>query len=222
LALLGAHHVLADHGGGDIEPVGGGHEAAGLHNLQKYLDAGQPIHRRSLRHHFAPRNDTSMPRTFLTPWNTRKVRRLSRGSMLKLPGEQMIKVEAARFTLIAAVAAVLSACAVGPTFKPPVGPSPGLYLAPQESSRSQSRVGPGGKSAASAYAQHLEVGTSPYSLELARESYSAGNTGILQVLDAQRQRLGAQLGVLRAEAQQYSDTTQLFLALGGGASQEVL
>ena len=60
------------------------------------------------------------------------------------------------------------------------------------------------------------------SVELARESYSAGNTGILQVLDAQRQRLTAQLGVLRAEAQQYSDTTQLFLALGGGASQEVL
>ncbi len=59
------------------------------------------------------------------------------------------------------------------------------------------------------------------SAELARESYSAGNTGILQVLDAQRQRLSAQLGVLRAQAQQYSDTTQLFLALGGGASQEV-
>jgi outer membrane protein TolC len=60
------------------------------------------------------------------------------------------------------------------------------------------------------------------SVELARESYSAGNTGILQVLDAQRQRLSAHLGVLRAQAQQYSDTTQLFLALGGGASQEVL
>lgn len=60
------------------------------------------------------------------------------------------------------------------------------------------------------------------SAELARESYSAGNTGILQVLDAQRQLLSAQLGVLRAEAQQYADTTQLFLALGGGASQEVL
>lgn len=60
------------------------------------------------------------------------------------------------------------------------------------------------------------------SVELARESYSAGGTGILQVLDAQRQRLTAQLGMLRAEAQQYSDTTQLFLALGGGASQETL
>jgi NodT family efflux transporter outer membrane factor (OMF) lipoprotein len=60
------------------------------------------------------------------------------------------------------------------------------------------------------------------SVRLARESYSAGNTGLLQVLDAQRQRISAQLGILRAEAQQYSDTTQLFLALGGGASQEVL
>ena len=51
---------------------------------------------------------------------------------------------------------------------------------------------------------------------LARESYSAGNTGVLQVLDAQRQRVNAQLGLLRAEAQRYIDTAQLYLALGGG------
>jgi outer membrane protein TolC len=36
------------------------------------------------------------------------------------------------------------------------------------------------------------------------------------VIDAQRRRLDAQVGFLRAEAQQYTDTTQLFLALGGG------
>lgn len=56
------------------------------------------------------------------------------------------------------------------------------------------------------------------SVELARESYSAGNTGILRVIDAQRQRVSAQLGVLKAQARQYYDTTQLYLALGGGAS----
>jgi NodT family efflux transporter outer membrane factor (OMF) lipoprotein len=55
---------------------------------------------------------------------------------------------------------------------------------------------------------------------LTRESYSAGKTGILQVLDAERQRLSARLGVLRAEAQQYYDTTRLYLALGGSAPQE--
>ena len=58
------------------------------------------------------------------------------------------------------------------------------------------------------------------SVALARESYSAGNTGVLRVLEAQRQRLRAHLGVLRAEAEQYSDTTQLFLALGGGPLKE--
>jgi NodT family efflux transporter outer membrane factor (OMF) lipoprotein len=52
-------------------------------------------------------------------------------------------------------------------------------------------------------------------LQLARESYSEGNSGLLEVIDAQRRRLTAQLGLKRAEAQQYLDTAQLFLALGG-------
>jgi outer membrane protein TolC len=60
------------------------------------------------------------------------------------------------------------------------------------------------------------LATSQSSLELSRQSYGAGNTGILQVLDAQRQLQQAQLGFVRAQAQQYLDTTQLFLALGGG------
>ena len=55
------------------------------------------------------------------------------------------------------------------------------------------------------------------SLELSRESYGAGNAGILQVLDAQRQCEQAQLGFVRAQAQRYLDTTQLFLALGGSS-----
>jgi NodT family efflux transporter outer membrane factor (OMF) lipoprotein len=65
-------------------------------------------------------------------------------------------------------------------------------------------------------AQTRALAVAQSSLELSRESYSAGNTGILQVLDAQRQRQQAQLGFVRAQAQQYLDTTQLFLALGGG------
>jgi len=57
--------------------------------------------------------------------------------------------------------------------------------------------------------------TSQASLELARQSYQAGNSGLLQVLDAQRERQRAQLGLLQAQSRQYLDTIQLLLAVGG-------
>jgi NodT family efflux transporter outer membrane factor (OMF) lipoprotein len=66
-------------------------------------------------------------------------------------------------------------------------------------------------------AQSNALASATSNVELARESYSAGNTDILQVIDAQRLRLDAQLGLLRAEAQQYVDNAQLFLALGGSS-----
>jgi NodT family efflux transporter outer membrane factor (OMF) lipoprotein len=69
--------------------------------------------------------------------------------------------------------------------------------------------------AGSLAAQTHALATAQSSLELSRQSYGAGNTGILQVLDAQRQRQQAQLGFVRAQAQQYLDTTELYLALGG-------
>jgi NodT family efflux transporter outer membrane factor (OMF) lipoprotein len=71
--------------------------------------------------------------------------------------------------------------------------------------------------AADLAAQTRALAVAQSNLELSRESYSAGNTGILQVLDAQRQLQQAQLGFVRAQAQQYLDTTQLFVALGGSA-----
>jgi NodT family efflux transporter outer membrane factor (OMF) lipoprotein len=52
-------------------------------------------------------------------------------------------------------------------------------------------------------------------LDLARASYTEGNAGVLQVLDAQRSYQQARLGYVRAVAQRYLDTVQLFLALGG-------
>ena len=52
-------------------------------------------------------------------------------------------------------------------------------------------------------------------LELTRRSYREGNVGVLQVLDAERLSQRAQLGYVRAKAQRYLDTAQLFLALGG-------
>lgn len=57
--------------------------------------------------------------------------------------------------------------------------------------------------------------TSEASLDLARQSYEAGNSGLLQVLDAQRERQRAELGFLRAQSRQYLDTVQLLLAVGG-------
>jgi len=56
-------------------------------------------------------------------------------------------------------------------------------------------------------------------VDLTRLSYHEGNVGVLQVLDAERLYQQARLGYVRAEAQRYSDTAQLFLALGGSAPQ---
>jgi len=66
-------------------------------------------------------------------------------------------------------------------------------------------------------AQKHAVRAADASLGLTRLSYSAGNSGILLVLDAERLYTQARLGLVRAEAQQYADTAQLFLALGGGS-----
>ena len=56
-------------------------------------------------------------------------------------------------------------------------------------------------------------------LNLTRESYNEGNVGVLQVLDAERLYQQARLGYVRAQAQRYLDTTQLFLALGGSGPE---
>jgi len=53
------------------------------------------------------------------------------------------------------------------------------------------------------------------SVDLTRQSYNEGNVGVLQVLDAERRYQQARLGYVRAQAQRYIDTVQLFLALGG-------
>lgn len=61
--------------------------------------------------------------------------------------------------------------------------------------------------------------TSTQSLALTRESYSAGNSGVLQVLDAQRQNQEARLGLVRVQGQRYQDAVQLLLALGGSVPE---
>jgi NodT family efflux transporter outer membrane factor (OMF) lipoprotein len=57
--------------------------------------------------------------------------------------------------------------------------------------------------------------TAQKSLNLTRESYRAGNVGVLQVVDAERLYQRARLEYVRAETQRYVDTAQLYLALGG-------
>ena len=52
-------------------------------------------------------------------------------------------------------------------------------------------------------------------VDLTRKSYNEGNVGVLQVLDAERLYQNARLGYVRAQAQRYMDTVQLFMALGG-------
>jgi NodT family efflux transporter outer membrane factor (OMF) lipoprotein len=54
------------------------------------------------------------------------------------------------------------------------------------------------------------------SLDLARLSYSAGQVGILQVLDSERQYGQARLGYVRVQGRLFADTVQLFVATGSG------
>jgi len=59
------------------------------------------------------------------------------------------------------------------------------------------------------------VAISGENLDLTRQSYTAGNTGVLQILEAQRQSQQARLGLVRAQAQRLEDIIELQLALGG-------
>jgi NodT family efflux transporter outer membrane factor (OMF) lipoprotein len=65
------------------------------------------------------------------------------------------------------------------------------------------------------HAQEAAARTAGRALELARRSYSLGNTGILDVIDTQRRFSQAELGLSQARAQRLLDTAQLFVALGG-------
>ena len=64
--------------------------------------------------------------------------------------------------------------------------------------------------------QALDSATS--ALRLARLGYGVGNTGIVQVLDAQRLQQLADLNLIQARARRYVQTVNLYLAGGGGLS----
>jgi len=63
--------------------------------------------------------------------------------------------------------------------------------------------------------QQRALAAAESSLALTRRSYTLGNIGVIQVLDAQRLVEQSRLGFVRAKAQRYLDTAQLFVAMGG-------
>jgi NodT family efflux transporter outer membrane factor (OMF) lipoprotein len=65
-------------------------------------------------------------------------------------------------------------------------------------------------------AQQHALEAASESVRLQQLSYSAGGSGVLPLLDAQRQYEQARLGYARAQAQRYQDTLQLLVAMGGG------
>jgi NodT family efflux transporter outer membrane factor (OMF) lipoprotein len=69
--------------------------------------------------------------------------------------------------------------------------------------------------AARVRAQTEAVQSATASLDLQRQSYAVGNSGILDVIDAQRSAAQAEIGLARAKAQRLMDTAQLYMALGG-------
>jgi NodT family efflux transporter outer membrane factor (OMF) lipoprotein len=65
-------------------------------------------------------------------------------------------------------------------------------------------------------AQHQALNSATKALELSREGYIAGNSTVLQVLDAQRLQLLAELSLVQARTERFLQTVNLFVAAGGG------
>lgn len=65
-------------------------------------------------------------------------------------------------------------------------------------------------------AQQRALDVAESNLTLTRDSYSAGNVGVLQILDAERLVQRARVGAAKARAQRMQDTAELIVALGGG------
>jgi NodT family efflux transporter outer membrane factor (OMF) lipoprotein len=68
-----------------------------------------------------------------------------------------------------------------------------------------------------AHAEGQAASTANAAFDAARRSYAGGNSGILDVIDAERQLAQARLGMAQAEARRLNDTVQLCLALGGNS-----
>ena len=69
-------------------------------------------------------------------------------------------------------------------------------------------------------AEHRALAIADASLALQRLGYDAGKVDILKLIDAERSDQQARIGYARAVAQRYLDTAQLFVAMGGGWSED--
>jgi NodT family efflux transporter outer membrane factor (OMF) lipoprotein len=67
-------------------------------------------------------------------------------------------------------------------------------------------------------AEERALAAAKTSLRLNQEGYRNGETGVLQVLDAERAYQQALLGHIKAETARYLDTTELAVALGGNSA----
>jgi NodT family efflux transporter outer membrane factor (OMF) lipoprotein len=70
-----------------------------------------------------------------------------------------------------------------------------------------------------AAAQDRALKSAELNLQLNREGYKAGETGVLQVIDAERSYQRALIGQIQATTAQYQDTVQLSIALGGHSDE---
>ena len=68
--------------------------------------------------------------------------------------------------------------------------------------------------------QEAALASADSALQLTRLGYAAGNAGIVQVLDAQRLRQLAELGLVQARTRRYLATVDFYLAMGGGETEE--
>ncbi len=65
-------------------------------------------------------------------------------------------------------------------------------------------------------AQQRALASASEALELTRHGFADGNSGVVQVLDAQRLQQLAQVDLIQARAQRYVQTVTVFVAVGGG------
>ncbi len=76
-------------------------------------------------------------------------------------------------------------------------------------------------SADAVHAQLQALASADAALQLTRQGYAVGNAGVLQVVDAQRLRQLAELGLVQARTERFVASARLFLAMGGGVGAPV-
>ena len=77
-----------------------------------------------------------------------------------------------------------------------------------------------GNAADAVSTQEHALGSADTALRLTRVGYSAGTTALIQVLDVQRLQQLAELSLVQARTDRYMQTVNLFLAVGGGVTDE--